>query len=272
MKLTFSTLGCPDWSLDRIASNAKNYGYDGIELRTHADGNHLSPDVALEDAATLAAQFRETGVPILSIMGYSRFAFADPEEIEANCRLLNQLVDIAAAMEAPFVRSFVGGVPKGTRRRDLIRPIAEALTRCADRAAEKNVRIGLETHDDWCVASNLMTIIKLVDSPSLGVIYDIFNALCGSGESWKETYFSICNHLCYCHVKDGWFLPDGRHEYVFIGAGDVPFHEVFAQLKKDGYDSLLSFEWEKKWVPELPEPEQAFPHYVYKVKQIWNHV
>ena len=44
MKLGFSTLGCPDWSLGQIASNAKNYGYDGVELRVHQDHNHIWPE------------------------------------------------------------------------------------------------------------------------------------------------------------------------------------------------------------------------------------
>ena len=33
MKLCFSTLGCPDWTLDEILSTAKDLGYDSIEVR-----------------------------------------------------------------------------------------------------------------------------------------------------------------------------------------------------------------------------------------------
>ena len=33
MKLAFSTLGCPDWELERIAQAACAYGYAAIELR-----------------------------------------------------------------------------------------------------------------------------------------------------------------------------------------------------------------------------------------------
>jgi sugar phosphate isomerase/epimerase len=30
MKMSFSTLGCPDWSLDQIIGRAAEYGFDGI--------------------------------------------------------------------------------------------------------------------------------------------------------------------------------------------------------------------------------------------------
>src|ERR1700719_4778020 len=32
-KLSFSTLGCPDWSFDKIVDFAKEHGYTGIEVR-----------------------------------------------------------------------------------------------------------------------------------------------------------------------------------------------------------------------------------------------
>ena len=33
MKISFSTLACPDWSMPQIIQLAANAGYDGIELR-----------------------------------------------------------------------------------------------------------------------------------------------------------------------------------------------------------------------------------------------
>ena len=32
-------------------------------------------------------------------------------------------------------------------------------------------------------------------------------------------------------------------------------------LAAAGYEGLYGFEWEKKWHPEIEEPEVAFPHY-----------
>lgn len=33
MKLSFTTLGCPEWSLDKIISSATEYGFDAIDFR-----------------------------------------------------------------------------------------------------------------------------------------------------------------------------------------------------------------------------------------------
>ena len=33
MKLAFTTLGCPNWDLDTIISNAVENGYDGVDFR-----------------------------------------------------------------------------------------------------------------------------------------------------------------------------------------------------------------------------------------------
>ena len=32
MKLSFSTLGCPNWSIDEVINSAKEYGFEGIEI------------------------------------------------------------------------------------------------------------------------------------------------------------------------------------------------------------------------------------------------
>ena len=41
-----------------------------------------------------------------------------------------------------------------------------------------------------------------------------------------------------------------------------------AQLLADGYDGYFSFEWEKKWVPDLEEPEIAFPAYAEYMRNL----
>jgi len=42
MKYAFSTLACPAWSIERVASSATRLGYDGVELRL-LDGDVIDP-------------------------------------------------------------------------------------------------------------------------------------------------------------------------------------------------------------------------------------
>ena len=37
MKLSFSTLGCPDWDFGEVFAVAADLGYDGIEIRGIAE-------------------------------------------------------------------------------------------------------------------------------------------------------------------------------------------------------------------------------------------
>ncbi len=270
MKLSFSTLGCPDWSLPNIASNAKSMGYDGVELRTHADGNHFSPDASPALARETAQIFRDHCVPIFSVMGYCRFAFTDPAEVVKNQELGHKLIAIAEAMGAKYIRAFCGGVPKGSTVEAMTTVIADAVKPLAQEAAKRNLTIAFEIHDDWCSGKNLMGILDRVDSKGLGVVYDVFNGIHANLEPWETTYATIKKHICYCHVKDGFNFPGGKHEYVLVGAGEIPWPKVFSRLKADGFDSYLSFEWEKKWIPELDPPEKTFPHFPRKVRAMWK--
>ena len=270
MKLSFSTLGCPDWSLAQIAANARSLGYQGVELRTKDDNNHFSPDATPAEARETAKLFRDQGVPIFSVMGYCRFAFTDPAEVASNQQLGRKLISIAAAMGAPYVRAFCGAVPAGSTVAEMTAVVADAVRPLAVDAAKRSITIAFEIHDDWCSGSNLMGIVNRVGSPGLGIVYDICNGIHANLEPWETTYNAIRKHICYCHIKDGRITPDGKFQYTAIGEGEIPLQAVFKRLKADRFDSYLSFEWEKKWIPELAPPEVAFPLYPPKIKAMWD--
>ena len=51
-------------------------------------------------------------------------------------------------------------------------------------------------------------------------------------------------------------------------AGTLPIEECVQTLHRHGYEGYLAFEWEKKWAPEIPEPEEAFPRYATEMQSI----
>ena len=56
---------------------------------------------------------------------------------------------------------------------------------------------------------------------------------------------------------------DGSRAIVRLpGEGGVNLPDILRRLRADGYRGCYSFEWEKRWHPEIPEPEKAFPMYV----------
>jgi len=38
-------------------------------------------------------------------------------------------------------------------------------------------------------------------------------------------------------------------------------------LGQIGYTGYLSLEWEKRWHPEIPDPEIAFPQYMERMRE-----
>lgn len=38
-------------------------------------------------------------------------------------------------------------------------------------------------------------------------------------------------------------------------------------LNAGGYDGFVSVEWEKKWHPEIAEPEVAFPQHIHVLRE-----
>lgn len=271
MKLSFTTLGCPGWSLEQIADNAVKFGYQGIELRTHSDGNHFSSEASADEAKRVGNMFRDKGVPVHSVMGYCKFAFTDEAEVKKNQELMRRLIVIANAMGAKFIRTFAGQMPKGTDPEVNVKNVGAALKPLAGEAADKGIRIALETHDDWCAGARVQQVADLIGNPKgFGIVYDIFNSYTTGIEPWNVTYAKVKPHICYCHVKDGYKTKDGKHVYTMVGAGELPLAEIIATFKKDNYDSFFSFEWEKKWHAELEEPERAFPQFPIKLRQWWG--
>ena len=66
MKICFSTLGCPEWSFKDIIASAKDFGYDGIELRG-IEGEMYLPKVKEFSPARIndtKAYLKKTGLEI----------------------------------------------------------------------------------------------------------------------------------------------------------------------------------------------------------------
>src|SRR4030095_1563063 len=54
---------------------------------------------------------------------------------------------------------------------------------------------------------------------------------------------------------------------VLMGRGEFPAEAVLDALVARGYQGFVSFEWEKRWHPEIEEPEGALPHFIRYVSQ-----
>jgi sugar phosphate isomerase/epimerase len=56
---------------------------------------------------------------------------------------------------------------------------------------------------------------------------------------------------------------------VLLGHGEVPVREMLALLAGGGYQGWVSVEWEKRWHPEIEEPQVALPQHL-AVLRAWQ--
>jgi len=56
-------------------------------------------------------------------------------------------------------------------------------------------------------------------------------------------------------------------DLTLLGEGHVPIRDILAVLPTLGYAGWLSVEWEKKWYPDLAEPELALPQHATLLRE-----
>lgn len=265
MKLSFATLGCPGWNIEQVAANAKTMGFDGVELRG-VKGEHIGSDETPEELKKIKKLFKDSGVEIAAIMGYSTFTIDDLAKREESISMAISFLETAHNIGCPVLRIFGGMHSTQLDREGNIKRVAEGIRRVADHAERLGVKLALETHDDWCKGENLAGVLKGVGSPALGICWDVGNSF--FTEPLEKTYESVKGHIFHVHFKDAAREADGKVESRLPGKGEVDMRKALELLKRDGYDKYLSFEWEKKWQPDLAEPELAFPHFAKFTKSL----
>ena len=258
MKLSFATLGCPRWNLKQIADNAKSLGYDGVELRG-APGEHIGPDETPESRRAIRQLFEKHQIEVASIMGYSTFTLDDPVKQQQSIDDGLKFVEVARDVGCPVLRIFAGKFCQAGREESL-RRVIEGVKRVAGKAEKFGVRLAIETHDDWCKGENLRAVLAGVRLPVLGICWDVGNSF--FAEPLRQTHAAIHHDIAHVHYKDGKRDAAGKEHSVLPGTGEVDMPLAMRLLHDGGYKGYLSFEWEKKWQPELAEPEVAFPHYI----------
>jgi sugar phosphate isomerase/epimerase len=108
MKLSFSTLGCPSWPLDKIIKAVKHYGFDGVELRGiegELDIRRLR-DFSGECIAETRALFENAGAETTCVDSSASFSHKDTAILEACIKEARDYIETAAGLGASLVRIF----------------------------------------------------------------------------------------------------------------------------------------------------------------------
>ena len=246
--------------------NASEFGYNAIEWRGGPQG-HVQPTMPASEMALLQKMSADTGLIAIAVTAYTSFVSNLVEERQSNIDELQRYADLAAELNAPYVRAFLGELQESTHLDSSIyENISDCLNTASDYAASVGVTIAVEPHDDFVHSSTIIPILDRVQHPGLRVIWDIGNTF-AVGEDPSEGFDLLKDRLAYVQVKDGKRF-GSEWQLCALGQGHVPLARAFELLFAHGYKGTLSVEWEYAWHPDLDPPEVALPAALQTVREL----
>jgi sugar phosphate isomerase/epimerase len=250
----FSSLGCPDYSLDDTLALAAKHGLTAVELRTLGGTIDLPAYFAAHfgSPGALAAQMRGKPTRIAGLNASLQLVGATPEH---KAQLI-ALAPWADALGAPRLRVFDGG-----KRADAAEfaEAAETLRWWNVVRQERGWRTELmvETHSSLWTAAAISRFLTAM--PGTAMLWDAHHTWRKGGEPPVETWRAIRGSVVHIHVKDSINVPNARHPFTYVlpGDGQFPILPLVEALRADEFAGPVSLEWEKMWYPNLPSLDQA---------------
>jgi sugar phosphate isomerase/epimerase len=262
LPLGFSTLGCPKWPWPKILDFAAEHEFASIELRGILDNMDLTkvPELAPERLDDAKRQLAAHGLVVSDLGASAQMHDMDAVKHAAQLDEARRFIDLAHALGAPYVRVFGNEYVKDVPRDQMLAHIAGALHELGDYAKGKGVTVLIESHGAFTDSPALLEILQKADSPNVALLWDAHHTFVSGKEQPEDTVRQLGRYIRHTHLKDS--VPAGTdRRYVLTGTGDVPVKRQIAALVKIGYRGAYSFEWEKRWHPEIEEPEVAFAQY-----------
>ncbi len=265
MKIAFSNLACPNWTVDELAQNAASMGALGVDLRAFSGENSpaLSSNPMTMDPVALGDLFANAGVtpmclstgvrfdkPILPpVIGRALF------NIEEGVEETKQFVEFAAKAGIAFVRVMGFQLPAGEPRVWGMRRIRERLALAAQTARNTEVRVVIENGGTLAYAEDLLELVESVSLPWLRVSYNTLTAA-QNGECPVEGIRLLRDHLSIVRVGN-----TNEQSHTLLGEGDLPMHQAFAAMDEIGFDGWAVYEYPKLWCKELSDdPSNVLTH------------
>ena len=259
-RIAFSTLAFPDATLASAASLGRRWGYSGIELRL-IDGELIDPSMPAADRVRVKRAVTAAELPVVAVDSSIRLTDDNPGPE------LRRFLELASDWESPLVRVFGGALAAANpARQQQLQAAARVLESSVPLAERLGVAIGVETHDAFSASSVVAELLALVDpaavdSGAVGAVWDSHHPH-RMGETPAEVSANLGPRILLAQVKDARRKADGDWQLVLLGEGEVPVKSMVELLAAGGYPHWISVEWEKRWHPEIEEPEVALPQHL----------
>jgi sugar phosphate isomerase/epimerase len=240
---------------------AKKYGFQGVDIRCSL--NYWGEVTEETDEAVLrqiAGDFRAAGIAMPGVLCYNKVQNEEPDCWQRLAKDLAHLLAMGARLGAGAVRVF-GGYAKGEQTMDeFTANWAEAIRRTLD---ENNapVDIILQNHNKSYNAREAVKLAETVDHPRFGLAFSPDHCLIQKEEGIEEIFEAARPWTKELYVSDVKVV-EGKHKTVFPGEGDLPLADIVRHFDDTDFDGYYCFKWEKIWIKDLPDADEALPVFV----------
>jgi fatty-acyl-CoA synthase len=248
MNLSFSTRGWEWLRWEDYLADAEEMRFGGIELYNVQKRPELTEKGAplhkYEIAATARAlRGKKLKIPCLDTS-------CDLSSDETAVPALLSLFDMARDLGVGCVSAAAL-----TENEPAVRAAMDTLLPAAE---QKGVTLLLKTSGIYSDTARLRALMDSFACDQLAALWDIHHPYRDHGESAQETIRNLGAYVRHVHLRDS----DDRNTYNLIGEGTLPVDEMMRALSSVNYDGFISLEWKPEWMPDLPDREVIFPHFV----------
>ena len=242
-------------------------GFEGIEF---AEINPGDKD-KIEYAKELRAYADKKGV---EISNYAIGADFINRDVDSEIERLKSEVDIAEILGVKTMRHDATIGPEAERFsktgfEKYLPVLTKGCKAVTEYAKTKGIKTSVENHGFYCQQSDRVeALVNAVNDDNFGWLVDIGNFLCADETPLEAVKVGV-KHIIYAHVKDFYFADksvptpegyfdtrDGNHLCgSILGDGIVPVKECMELIKKSGYDSWVTLEYEGRETPLTAVPK-----------------
>ena len=163
------------------------------------------------------------------------------DEFPPHLERMRHAVELAEALEAPYIRIFSFFIPEGTDPDSRREEVLSRMAALAEVAAGADVILVHENEKEIYgdIPRRCLDIVTSVSSPKLQLAWDPANFVQVGVRPFTEGYAMLRPHVGYIQIKDA-LLADAT--VVVAGAGDGEVVETIRALRADGFDGFFSLE------------------------------
>ncbi len=269
MKLSFSTLGCPDFNWSEIYSMARDFRFDGIEVRGIGDDicEDKSRPFSDEHLPATIEKLRKLNLEIPCLSSGCALKFRDREK--ENIDELKKYISLAEKLGTPYIRVLgdLTPMPDGEVDDDYIISVIKKLIPFAEKA---NVTLLIETNGVYADTARLASMLAKISSSSVAALWDIHHPFRYMNETAADTVRNLGAFIKHVHVKDSIIDENGNLIYKMMGEGDIPFDDMYNALRSIDYVGYISLEWVKRWARNLSDAGIVFPNFSFYMEKYIN--